>query len=50
MNSKLVKSGFLRNGNDDAGLIKYLRKRLMVFLPLLLGTKAIFFLHVAIKT
>ena len=49
MNSKLVKSGFLRNVNNDAPLIKYLKKRLMVFLPLMSGSKAIFFLRVAIK-
>ena len=49
MNSKLVKSGFLRNVDNDAPLIKYLRKRLMVFLPLMSGSKAIFFLRVAIK-
>jgi hypothetical protein len=48
MNSKLVKSGFLLNGNNDAASIKYLRKRLMVFLPLNKQEKQSF-LRVAIK-
>ena len=44
MSSKLVKSGFLLNVHNDAASIKCLRKRLMVFLPLIQRSNLFFML------
>ena len=44
MSSKLVKSDFLLNVHNDAASIKCLRKRLMVFLPLIQRSNLFFML------